>query len=327
MKTGVCEARSKRGASEKGLRNRRLAATDDLEQERERLDQHWQKRLERAAHQANRAERQFQAVEPENRLVARTLEKKWEEALREQTQLKIEYEDFRRIQPTQLDDEQRTLVRQLSQDIPTLWNVATTSAQDRQRIVRMLIDRIELKIEGNTERTEIILTWAGGFTSRHQHNRTVISYAQLSNLNEMLARIIELKETCATLGEVANQINNEGYRSLRRRTFTGAMISRLLVKQGIHSPRNPQPPEGVLQENEWWISDLAKRLGMPKTSLWYWRKSGWINGRKLPGLRGRWIIWADESEIARLEKLRAARRRWSDCPFPSELTTPKSNAS
>ena len=304
-----------------------LAATDDLEQERERLDQHWQKRLERAAHQADRAERQFQAVEPENRLVARTLEKKWEEALREQAQLKIEYEDFRRLQPTQLDDAQRTLVRQLSQDISALWNAPTTTPQDRQQIVRMLIDRIELNIEGNTERTEITLTWAGGFTSRRQHNRSVISYSQLSNLDELLARIVELKETCATLGEVADQINKEGYCSLRRRTFTGAMISRLLVKQGIHSPRKLLPPEGVLQENEWWIGNLAKRLGMPKTSLDHWRKSGWIKGRKLPGLRGRWIIWADATEVTRLEKLRAARRRWSDCPFPEELTTPTSRAS
>src|SRR5690606_5101370 len=69
-----------------------LAATSDLEQERARLDELWRQKLERTAHQADRAARQFQAVEPENRLVARTLEKNWEVALRDQEQLRREYD-------------------------------------------------------------------------------------------------------------------------------------------------------------------------------------------------------------------------------------------
>ena len=103
-----------------------LAATDDLERERQRLDEHWRQRLERAAHQAQRAARQFQVVEPENRLVARTLEKNWEAALREEEQLKHEYETHRRASPVQMTEEQRVMVRQLSQDIPAIWNATTT---------------------------------------------------------------------------------------------------------------------------------------------------------------------------------------------------------
>ena len=69
---------------------------------------------------------------------------------------------------------------------------------------------------------------------------------------------------------------------------------------------------------------LLEHLDMPHTTLSHWRDSGWISARRLPGARGRWILWADESEIDRLRQLRQTRRRWSDCPYPRELTTPKS---
>lgn len=104
-----------------------LAATEDLEQERARLDEQWRQKLERAAHQADRAARQFQAVEPEKRLVARTLEKNWEAALRDQEQLSRDYDEFRRTQSLTLDDVQRELIRHLAEDIPALWASPTTT--------------------------------------------------------------------------------------------------------------------------------------------------------------------------------------------------------
>ncbi|TWT40631.1 recombinase family protein [Botrimarina hoheduenensis] len=301
-----------------------LTATDDLEQERQRLDQHWRQRLERSAYEADRAERQFQAVEPENRLVARTLEKKWEAALRDHERCEAEYDDFKRAQPSRLTDEQRELVKQLSQDIPAFWEAPTTTPQDRQKIVRQLIDRIEIDVDGDSERTDITLTWAGGFTSRHRHNRTVIRYAQLSGLDDLVARIVELKKTNKTLGQVAEQLNQEGYRSVRRCPFTAGMLSRLLRKQGVSLPCRSARNSDALGENEWWLTDLAEQIGMPSTSHNHWRIAGWVKGRKLPGLRGRWILWADNAELQRLKQLRATRRRWSDCPYPQALTTPTS---
>ena len=301
-----------------------LAATDDLVQERQRLDEQWRQRLERVAQQADRAARQFHAVEPENRLVARTLEKNWEAALGEQQQVREDYEQFHRTQPVQLTDEQRALVRELAEDIPALWDSPTTTPEDRQQIVRMLIERIELNIEGQSEQTDVAITWAGGFTSQHQMQRTVIGYSQLSNLDELLARIVELKNTGITLNQVADRMNREGYTSLRGVPFTGMILSRLLVKQGIHLPRGAMTPDSeLLGEHEWWLRALAEHLDMPHTTLSHWLKRGWVTGRRLPGLRGRWILWADQAEVDRLRHLRDTRRRWSDCPYPADLTSPK----
>ena len=80
-----------------------LAAADDVMRERSALDENWRQRLERARTQAARIERQYQAAEPENRLVQRTLERRWEEALQEVRRLEEEYARFRQTQPTTLD--------------------------------------------------------------------------------------------------------------------------------------------------------------------------------------------------------------------------------
>ena len=302
-----------------------LTATADLEQERQRLNQQWQQRLERAAHQVDRAARQFQAVEPENRLVARTLERNWEAALREQEQVVREYEDHLRTQPLTLNAAQRELIRQLAQDIPALWISPTTTPQDRQQIVRMLVERIDLNIVGDTEQTEITLTWAGGFTSQHRWNRTVISYSQRSDLDQLIARVVRLRQDGLTLKQAAQQINQAGVASLRGHLFTNAMLSRLLVQRGLYLPYGRKRPESAsLREHEWWLPDLADRLQMPRTTLNHWHDLGWILGRKLPGRRGRLILWADGAELERLHRLRQTRRGWSDHPYPVELTTPKS---
>jgi hypothetical protein len=79
-----------------------LAAAEDVIRERSALDENWRHRLERARTQAARLERQYQATEPENRLVTRTLERRWEEALQEVRQLEEEYARFRLTQPTVL---------------------------------------------------------------------------------------------------------------------------------------------------------------------------------------------------------------------------------
>lgn len=301
-----------------------LAATSDLERERARIEELWRQKLERAAQQADRAARQFQAVEPENRLVGRTLEKNWEAALREQEQLRREYDEFRRTQPLILDDAQRELIRHLAEDIPDLWNSPTTTPQDRQQIVRMLVERIELNIAGDSEQTEITITWAGGGSSRHRFCRTVISYAQRSDLDQLISRILHLRRSGLSLQQTAQQLNRESVMPLRGSRFSNYMVSRLLVRRGLYLPYGRKRPDSVaLAEHEWWLPDLADELQMPRTSLTHWYNRGWLRGRKLPGLRGRLILWADPVEVNRLKQLRQTRRGWSDSPFPQELTTPR----
>ncbi|HMB06998.1 MAG TPA: recombinase family protein, partial [Isosphaeraceae bacterium] len=136
-----------------------LAAAEDVIRERTALDENWRQRLERARLQAARVERQYQAAEPENRLVLRTLERRWEEALQEVRQLDEEYARFRQAQPTTLTRAEVDQIRDLARDLPALWDAPTTAPADRQRILRFLVERVEVAVEGVSDRVRVSITW------------------------------------------------------------------------------------------------------------------------------------------------------------------------
>ena len=123
-----------------------------VEQERGPVAQLWDQRRERAAYETDRAARQYQAVEPENRLVARTLERAWEEKLQAQQTLEEEYHRFLQQQPRVLTAEERDAIRQLAADIPALWNAPTTTNADRKEILRQVVERVEVEAQGKASR-------------------------------------------------------------------------------------------------------------------------------------------------------------------------------
>src|SRR5262249_52419392 len=139
-----------------------LAAADDVIRERSALDENWRQRLERARTQAARIERQYQAAEPENRLVQRTLERRWEAALQDVRRWEEKYPRFGRANPTTLARHEVEQIRTLARDLPALWDAPTTTPADRQRIIRFLVERVEATVEGVSDRVRVTITWAGG---------------------------------------------------------------------------------------------------------------------------------------------------------------------
>ena len=104
-----------------------VAAEQALRAERERLEDHWHQRLERARYNAQRAARQYEAVEPDHRLGARELERRWEEALGHEQHLQEEYARFRRACPPALTSREREAILRLAHDIPALWRAPETT--------------------------------------------------------------------------------------------------------------------------------------------------------------------------------------------------------
>jgi hypothetical protein len=302
-----------------------LAAADDLEQERARLHRNWQQQVERAHYEAERARRQYDAVEPENRLVARELERRWEEALKEQRRLEEEYARFGRDQPRGLSVGEREQIRALARDLPALWHAATTTAADRQRIVRLLVKEVVVTVRGESEWVEATIDWAGGFRSDHELERPVQRYQQMAAFAGLLNRIDELRKAGQTLTEVAEQLNREGFHPPKRSArFTRGILTRLLAQGGQTGPR-PRVVEqqGVLGEHEWLLTDLARKLAMPQATLHRWVRVGWVHARKLPTPGGHWVIWADADELDRMSRLRTCPRGWADEPMFAQLTKPK----
>jgi DNA invertase Pin-like site-specific DNA recombinase len=302
-----------------------LGAGENLRRERERLDRHWQQRLERARYEAERAARQYHAVEPENRLVVRELERRWEQSLAAVRDVEEQYDRFRRDQPAELTAGDRDMIMSLASDIPALWLAATTTASDRRVIVRHLIERVEVAVQGETEWADVAVHWSGGFVSRHEVRRPVRRLEQLRDYSALMERVLELHRAGRTSGEIAACLNTEGFRPAKRReTFNSPMVRQMLSRQFRSGPRPRSLTEASpLEDHEWWLTDLARELGMPVPTVHTWVRRGWITSRKLTGAGARWILWADDQELDRLRSLRASPRGWPDQPYPPELTTPK----
>jgi hypothetical protein len=302
-----------------------LRAVGDAQAERDRLDRQWRLRVERSRYEAERAARQYQACEPENRMVGRELERRWEQALLEQRGAEDEYDRFRRGRPAELTPDEIDMINSLSNDVPALWRAPTTTAADRQAIVRHLVERVSVAVQGESEWVDVTVHWVGGFVSRHEVRRPVRRVEQLRDYAALMARVAELHGSGKTSGEVAEALNREGFRPPKRReTYNAAMVLQLLSRQGRSGPR----PESVTRDDprgdgEWWLSDLCRELAMPQPTVHCWVRRGWVRGRKLPGVGGRWVLWADAEDLDRLRRLRAYRRTWPDEAYPPELTTPR----
>jgi len=301
-----------------------LQAAEDIQEQRATLEKHWRQRLERTGYEVDRAQRQYHAVEPENRLVARELERRWEQALLEQRQLQDQYDRFSQAQPTVLTEADRRLVQTLAQDIPRLWHDPETSSADRQMIVRQLIERVTVWARPNSQHVDLAIQWAGGYTSQHHLVRPVARYDQQENHQQLQARILELRDQNQTSAQIAEQLNREGFRPPKRRATFNASMVRALLSRHRRIGRRPQVMEtqGLLA-HEWWFTDLARRLDLPQPTLYSWMRRGWVHARQLPVAGGRWIIWADADELDRLCRLRHCPRSWHNQPQAAELTRPK----
>ena len=300
-------------------------AVADLQRKRQRLDQHWQDRLERARIEAQRAARQYNAVEPEDRMVARELERRWEQALRGQRGLEEQYERFQADTPREPTAAERRRIEAWAADLPGLWHAPSTTAQDQKTIIRYLVERITVSVRGQTEWVDVTIHWVGGLETGHEVRRPIRNYEQMSNYGAFRDRALELRRGGATTAKIAEQLNQEGFHPPRRRDkFTWYMLDQFLNRQGVMGPElGSRIKAQELRRHEWRLNDLARELGMPPNTLRGWQARGWVLGRRSEERADCWILWADEAEMTRLRSLRDWRRGGYNQHRPPELTTPR----
>ena len=289
-----------------------LSVAKDIEAERTQFHRQWAQRLERASYDVERARRQYNAVEPENRLVARSLERDWEESMATELRLKAEHERLLARQPAALTASERAAIRQLASDIPALWDASTTVQADRQAIARLLLDRVLVAIDGETVTIEC--HWAGGHCTQTRYARTVARVEQLSYHRDLFARVATLRRDGLDAPRIAATLNAERWRPPRRRRedFTADMVRSLLYRQGLRGCTRGQPISATVkrEDGEYMLGELALKLRMPEPTLYTWLRKGHLRHRsQQAGGRSIWLVQADEAEIVRLQTLRDDRRR------------------
>jgi DNA invertase Pin-like site-specific DNA recombinase len=209
-----------------------LRAAQECEHERTALDRHWRLRLERACQESKRAFRQYNAVEPENRLVARTLERQWEEALLDQRALEEEYHRFQQTQPTRLTAAERAHIEALAHDLPTLWHAPHTALTDKRQVARLLLQRVVVWAPASSQEVRVQLHWTGGAVTEHQISRPVRAWNQVTDVPALLERVRQGQAAGWTSRRIAEELNAMGHRTPRGKSFSAESVRQLQRRIG-----------------------------------------------------------------------------------------------
>ena len=283
------------------------------------MEQQWRQRRERAQYQVDQARRRYARTEPENRLVARTLERDWEAALADQVRLTGDYKRFQRERPQSPTPGELAAIRQLTTDLPALWQAPTTTNEERQTIVRLLLERVLLTVIDGSEQVRLECHWHGGNRTVHTLIRPVARMKGLSTYTALLARAVDLHQVGNGCADIAAILNQEAWRPAKRRdTFNADMVRRLLTTAGVIKPGHRRPrtlPER--RPDEWTIRELAAELGVPQPTLYHWVQNGRLRSRSVKaGASSAKLVTADAATIANLKTIRATPLPWRRLPQP-----------
>jgi hypothetical protein len=205
---------------------------DQIEQDLAEKQRQQQMQLEQARYEARLAQRQYDAVDPANRLVAAELERRWNEKLERAAELEKAYARAEQEAQWQLSPEERTAVTHLSSDLPAIWNAETTTTQDRKRLLRMAIESVQLDGVSVPGQIEVQLRWHSDVITRHTVKRPVQGECSLKTSAEAVTRIHSLAGK-SSYTEIAEQLNREGFRTAFGRPFTHQTICYICRRDGV----------------------------------------------------------------------------------------------
>jgi len=295
-----------------------LALSDEVDRERAQAERQWQLRLERARYDAARARRQYDACEPENRLVARELETRWNARLRTVAALEAEYQRAQRRGLAPLTDAEKAQLRALVGDVPALWHAAATTAEDRKRLLRCLVREAVLTrdtaAKGAGGVTTVRLGWkSGAWTAVRVRRPSTADQARTPSA--VLARI---RTSAAQVPDerIAEHLNADGVTTRQGLPWTALRVERIRRYHRIPTkcPAMPtrlpvagQPRGDGLMS----VGAAAARLGVAPSALSHWRKWGFLYAEQRGPGAPLWVRLTPE-DVARLDGTLAAQGhgRW-----------------
>ena len=288
-----------------------LAVEREIDNQADSVQKAWRTRIEQSQYEARRAERRYKAVDPDNRVVARTLESEWEQRLRELEKVERQYTEARRQRRVELNPHDRQRIRELTRDLPAVWKARTTSTADRKAMLRLVIEAVALHpIDVPRRATKVCVQWHSGVVSELEVPRPYGGDLR-KHSPESLQRIVELVDAENHDDEIALQLNAEGYR-----TGTGLMWKEELVraarrKAGIKlvvADRQRMPPlPHRYPDGRYSVPGVIAQFGVSENTVRKWIKRGLVCVSRADFGTHRNAYWLDIDEST-AERLKAQSR-------------------
>jgi hypothetical protein len=251
-------------------------AVDELEQEMGAADRMWRHQLEQAEYEAQRAERQYHAVEPENRLVARSLEQRWNATLEHLEQVKSEAQSRQqRIRP--LSEHEKARAKHLARDVEGVWQAATTTNRDRKNLLRSVIEEVQLQTLDSYYSVKIV--WKGGLATEREVKRrrrgdlpaTATPKDTIELVRQLAAELDDAQIACV--------LGKQGRKTGCGNPFTAHKVAKLRNYNGIpvhERARARHPKQGPFTADE-----AAAELRVTSSTIHRWLREGILPGSQV----------------------------------------------
>ncbi len=246
-----------------------LAVQTEIETRSEEGDRLRRQEVERARYQTDLARRRFMQVDPDNRLVADSLEAEWNETLRALADAQERYEKQRQADRAGLNEQQRASIMALARDFPRLWNDPRTPDRERKRMVRLLIADVTL-LKGVNLRAQV--RFNGGATQTLHIPLPLRAWMVTQTPTAVVAEIDRLFDE-HTAGEIAAVLNRNGVVSGAGHRFNRPMVAKIRKSYKLKTRIQRLRARGLLTPKQ-----IAKRLDVSYHTVKIWRRAGLLVG-------------------------------------------------
>lgn len=262
-------------------------ALEELENRYQGISKQWQLKLQRMQYEADLAQRRYEEVDPSNRLVAATLEKRWNESLTALDELQKQYDEYTGDNQLSSLSTRKNELLKLAEDFPRLWHAESTQAKDRKRIVRLLIKDITVKISNDRKNAILYIRWQGGATEEMM----VVLPSKSADKWRCSPEIIEQVRLLAQHmkdKEIVEYLNDKGLKTNKGNSYTLFSVKWIRHKYKV-------PSYNLRKPGELSINEVAQKFDVSHHVVRYWIEIGAINARKANGHKF-WILLTPEKE-------------------------------
>jgi DNA invertase Pin-like site-specific DNA recombinase len=281
-----------------------LEAFDKIEEQERQIDEQWQQRIEQAEYEAQLTQRRYYAVEPENRLVARSLEAEWNERLQQLEQVKQDYQAFKNEHPPKLNKEDKEQILKLADQLPVIWNSKSTSQRDKKRLIRILIQDVTLTKLKEQRQTRLTIHWKSGLaTTRVVDNPRPAPEKRMTP--QPTVDLINKLSKDHSDSMIVDVLNAKGIMSANGQPFTVRKIKYLRYTRRIKSNCKELPSlkdNGPRADGSYSTRQLADILDVDPHTIFNWRKKGMISGYQAKH-NSPWWFKLSQEELDKLKEI------------------------